>query len=266
MLSTKVGEPLVNFIIRFIGKVKIISTKFGLFICALTLTHASKYFLFLAGFEVAMSNALKSEAKAVQTDGDANKQFKEFKDKMLVIRSGIFQSDENLDAKYEVAKEFITFYISRFTGSLEELKVQLQKLCHEEFIIPTKLQDWSFQEAERIMDIAATPDDPLTSSESPPKSLDSPAPLFNKDNVYHCMLLCRMVLFCDGKKYESFLSNERHGFQNVSLSLDGNHIERYAIARKDQVLYVAFLGEKNIYAWQDKYTTFNEGDSLLCIP
>lgn len=230
----------------------------------MTLYYIIYGFLFyVAEFENAMSDALKPETHGK----DANQQFKEFKERMLVIRNGILQSDENREAKYEVAKEFISFYISRFNGKYEGLKKQLQKLCHEEFVIPTKLHDWSFQEAERIMSSTTTSLDPL---ESPPKSLESSAPqLFSKDNVYHCILLCRMVLFCNEKKYVSFLSHERHEFQNVSLSLgekshgSSNRIEKYAIAERGNVLYVAFLGEKNIYGWQEKYTTFNEGKFLL---
>lgn len=141
------------------------------------------------------------------------------------------------------------------------IKEQLRKLCFEEFLIPTKLHQWCLHEMKKLGD--AGYDNPITVPERSQMPIDVVMPLFNKETVYHALLLSKVVQTCKAKNYEKFLAHEHHDFDEVSLSLESpdrsNGIERYAIAKRGKVLYAAFFGEQNISNWQDKYTSINDG-------
>ena len=188
---------------------------------------------------------------------DDQNHLEQLKRELYVVRTSIYQSDENLGAKYDLAKEFITHYMQSFKGSFKDLDNQLKKLCFEEYLIPTKLHNWCMDELQKIAEKEL---EKLESSDSNVVDENVQIPLFTKEVVHHTMLLCKMVASCNDKSYESFLAHERHGFQEVSLSLNTiKNLERYAIAKKDDILYVALLGESSINRWLDKYSTMDEG-------
>ena len=190
---------------------------------------------------------------------------KKLKDELQVIRSSLFQSDDNLDAKYGLVKEFITRYIKRSLDSTTPIEDQLKKLCFEEFLIPTKLHQWCLFEVKKLRDELQAQF--TTKHESPPTSIEVVTPLFCKETMFHALLLIKVAQKCTAKSYESFLLHEFHDFDEVSLSLEnsGRSIERYAIAKRGKVLYIAFCGEHKISSWQDKYSTINEGKLSLSI-
>ena len=190
---------------------------------------------------------------------------KRLKDELLLIRKSLFQSDINIEAKYDLAREFITHYIRMSKETTDSVQIELRKLCFDDFLIPSKLHQWCFDEVKSLREEALVSGTALI--ESPPRSLDSSIPLFCKETVYHALLLTKLVQTCSSKSFESFLKHECHEYDEVSLSLEGlersNFIERYAIAKRGKVLYAAFLGERNISDWQDKYSTINEGKEML---
>ena len=190
---------------------------------------------------------------------------KRLKDELLMIRKSLFQSDVNIEAKYDLAREFVAHYIRMSKETTDSVKIELRKLCFEDFLIPSKLHQWCFDEVKKIREETVISGTALT--ESPPISLDSSIPLFCKETVYHALLLTKLVQTSSSKNFESFLEHEHHEYDEVSVSLESperSHcIERYAIAKRGKVLYTAFLGERNISDWQDKYNTINEGKEML---
>ena len=193
------------------------------------------------------------------------------KEELVILRKSILRSDENLDAKHNLIKEFITRFIKNSieTGVAEsEIEAFLKLLCYEEALVPSKLHEWCFNEFVKFCSKLQVPELAIPSLDT-----ETPAtkPLFSKDNVYHAMLLCNMVYSTDVRKYESFLSHHPHLLEEVCMSenpskdQDDEGVERYTIARKDKVIFVAFCGEPILQEWQDKYSTFNEGKVTLLL-
>ena len=219
----------------------------------------NQFFCLLADLEQQLKD---SETVEVSIENTTDEALKRLKDEMMIIRTSLFQSDVNREAKYDIAKEVITRYIRRSMATRSvSVEEQLKKLCFEDFVIPSNLHQWCFREMKKIRDEMNI--DSTSVSESPPTSISVVPPLFCKETVYHALLLTKLVQTCNAKNYESFLVHESHGFDEISLSIESpdrsNCIERYAIAKRGMVLYAAFLGERNISDWQDKYNTINEG-------
>lgn len=188
---------------------------------------------------------------------------KVLKDELSVLRKGILQSDENIEVKYDIMKEFIsTFIATSLDAAVTEsvLFNQLHALCYKDMIISTKLSEWTFDELKRLIkhdsqECSLVP----SSSPAPPQTS-----FFSKEHVSNCLLLCKTVASCDRSNYSKFLSHHCHDFGEVSFSHspgEGSKLEPYLIAKVESrnELYVAFLGEPHLPSWQEKYNTFTEG-------
>lgn len=185
-----------------------------------------------------------------------------------MIQKSIYQSDENLEAKYSILRESIERHLkcSLETGASQmELNTLLKSLCYEEVLLPTKLHDWCFaklNELCQLLDKEAQAA-PKEISGAMPKESAIP-PLFCKEVVYHASLLCDAINQSNATNYARFLSRQPtgHYFEEISVSqLPSEDIvtEKYVIAKHDKVLYIAFCGEPCLSDWRDKYTSFEEG-------
>ena len=203
---------------------------------------------------------------------ELNFHLKSLKDELMVLRKGIFGSDDNLEAKYDIVKEFITTFIKNSLESSPESEVydQLHKLCYEEMLIPSKLYTWTFKSFNEISQLKKV---------SPSMELLSKFPLSGEQilnrslsvhEVNNCLLLCKIVSECNSTNYTRFLSKRNHSFDEVSFSIPPpkhlkSELEVYVIAKNEskKEIYVGFLGEPDISVWKEKYSTFEEGNKLL---
>ena len=216
-----------------------------------------------AGSELLAFQSTKNEAYS------ALDYLKRLRQDISVIQKRIYQSDENLDAKYSIIKESIKEYITTLlhTGSKEaEVESQLKVLCYEEILVPSKLHSWCFETlkvlSQQLQQVQPTSDVLPQPAVQPPQETQS---LFSKDVVYHAMLLCNTVESCDETSYQQYLSKEPHQFEEVSISVlptDKQSIERYIIAKKKKMLYIAFRGEPILSEWSSKYSSFLEGEAI----
>ena len=196
---------------------------------------------------------------------ELNSHVKTLKEELTVLRRRIFESDDNLDIKYDIVKEFITTFIENSLDCSPENEVrdQLHKLCYEEMLIPAKLYSWTFEKLEEL----SQPKVDVSASELP----HSKEKITNRDlsahEVHNCLLLCKMVSQCNYTTYIEFLSKTDHQFDEVSFSNSPpkhlkNDLKPYAIAKNEskKEIYVAFLGEPDICVWKDNCATFEEGN------
>lgn len=178
------------------------------------------------------------------------------------------QSDENLDEKYTLIKEGITLFVRSSLESgntYESIREILSSLCTVDMLIPSKLNDWCFDELDKLSkkrssetinaDLASSVDNAATQTTVPE--------LFSKDNIHHAILLCTVVAQYDSKNYLSYFRKNKHAFDEVSMSIKdteyNENIEEYIIARKKNTLFVAFNGEPSLSSWQGKYSSLEEG-------
>ena len=182
------------------------------------------------------------------------------------LRRSLLQSDENIDAKHSLIKEFISRFIKNAieTGKeKEQVQSSLEQICFVKMLVPPKLQDWCFQELEKIFSECINPSiSPLQEPDSDACSTES---LFTKDNVYHSVLLSSVVCTHNAQNYQTFFTKFPHGFDELSVSVNSQKeefaIEQYIIALKHKTMFVAFHGESDLKEWH-KYNSFNEGNDF----
>ena len=191
------------------------------------------------------------------------------KNELSVIQRRIYQSDDNLDAKYSIVKEFIQHYLkcSLDIGvSQKELDTVLKSLCYEERLVPTRVHDWCFANLNDLCEMLdkEAHTSPRHASGAPPREPMIP-PLFCKEVVYHAALLCDIINQSNASDYARFLKKQStgHYFEEISVSISSSDddliTDKYVIAKHDKTLYVAFCGEPHLLDWKRKYASFEEG-------
>ena len=188
----------------------------------------------------------------------------EFKTELSILHKHTLQSDENIEAKYTIMKECITsFFRSRLEDSIPkpQLLELLHKLCYEEMVIPVALHKWSFFMLEEITQIADT----SIATNEVVMPLQADKKLFSESIAHNCLILCCLVALDD---YKKFFNGSGHDFDELSVSCQpgDSELERYVIAKreKDKELYIAFLGEVDLQAWQ-KTGIISEGKKKISI-
>lgn len=194
--------------------------------------------------------------------GNSLMKLHELKSEISILRRSILQSDDNVDAKHTLMKEFIiSFFKNQFEGSVpkEQLLELLNKLCYDEMIIPPNLYSWSFAMLDKITQKAAI--SVATYEAAAPLQLKKK---FSDAIVHHCLILCCLLTLDD---YKKFLDRSGHDFDELSVSLhpEDSKLERCVIAKreKDKELYIAFLGEPDLQVWQ-KSRFISEGTYFYC--
>ncbi len=91
--------------------------------------------------------------------------------------------------------------------------------------------------------------------------------LFSKDTVYHSCLCSLATSTCTVANYKDFFNKKfpEHSLEEASLSRsqDREDVDRYLIARQGKVFYVAFQSEPLLSDWRGKFTSFEQGITLL---
>ena len=191
--------------------------------------------------------------------------FDVLKENLEMLRIRMLQSDKNIEAKHSIIKEFISDFIQHELekgNDKDAILSLLKSICYVDMLVPVRIHNWCFEEFQRIVSEQA-----MSARDSPPLlplCTERPRPLFCKENVYHALLLAH-VCSQDEEKLQSFFTKNHHMFEEISVSKDPSvshdetKIEKYVIARKDNVLFVGFQGECDLDVWLDKASSFNEG-------
>lgn len=215
---------------------------------------------------LARSKATQDEGSTSELTGQgieistSSASFIQLKQELELLRKSLLQSDENVDAKQSLIKEFVSRFIRNSLESgqqISSIRSSLKTLCMKDMLIPQNLQQWCFAELSKQyqihqLSIPTTAEDQDVSNSGPP-------PLFSKSNVYHALYVSTAVASYNSYKYESYFQKQPHEFEEVSMSDSESKIDRYLLARKDKTLFVAFNGEPNLSSWQQKYQTLDQG-------
>lgn len=228
--------------------------------------------------------AVKLDASSLKLVQLTPQALTDLKQELEFFNKRLAQSDENVEEKYTLMKEGIAQFIRLSLESgeaYETIHKNLSTLCIVDILIPSKLQDWCFNELDKLskressIPIEAT-DNSVSGNTSPVSGNTSPVPeLFSKDNIYHAIILCTALFLHDSQSYLSYFKKTKHSFNELSMSIkdsksENEKIETYIIARKANTLFVAFNGEPFLSSWKKKYSTLEEGmynvySTFLCI-
>lgn len=196
-----------------------------------------------------------------------NDSLKVLRNQLSVLKRGILQSDENIEGKIDIMKEFIrTFIVNSLEAGVAytDISEQLEILCYHDMVVYDVLVEWTFDELKRLYDINKHDEEPTSLPEAKSHPI-SPRKYFSRKYVTNCLLLCKTVMSCHRGNYINFLSNYSHEFDEVSFSHstdDEGKLNPYMIAKIESTneIYIAFCGEPRFDVWQETgYSTFSEG-------
>ena len=181
----------------------------------------------------------------------------ELNSKLRILINMPDDDDNCEDPKKAMVKAIIKDFIKKSKVDPEEMKRGLAEIYASELLLSKELYEWAL---ERITAI-------------PPASMRSPAdspeevkevievPLFCEDTVYHASLCCVAVNTRDSSNYKGFFTRDfpNHRFEEVSMSICRDGVDRYLIARKGKTYFIAFQSESSFSKWQQHYRSFEQG-------
>ena len=139
----------------------------------------------------------------------------------------------------------------------KEVKKALDEIYGTELLLSKEIYEWALGK------IALIPQPISKSSNSPEGEREVEEPLFCEDTVYHASLCCLAVSTRDANNFKSFFDREYtcHHFEEASLSIsqDRKDVDRYLIARKEKIFFVAFQSESSLSKWPQQFNSFEHG-------
>lgn len=87
-------------------------------------------------------------------------------------------------------------------------------------------------------------------------------PLFCENTIYHASLCCRAVMTKDVTNYKKLFDESKHQFDEISMSISHENVDRYIIARKGQVYFIAFRSEPYYSEWPKHFQSFEHGNNF----
>lgn len=218
---------------------------------------------------VAELESSRTKAPSLNQDAESSSSaFEDLKFCLTKLRKSWLLSDENIEAKHEILKEQVLEFIRSEVDNNKDksiVKQKLESLCWEERLIPQKLHSWCFEHCDSLfLEVK-----PLSDKNPIQDYVVSPS-LLTKDNVYHAMLLADCVGSCSSEQSSKFFLKNPHKFEHVSITSENSHneeMERYLLAKKDNVLFAAFRGVPDLAQWQQKYSscTITEGTCISTV-
>lgn len=142
--------------------------------------------------------------------------------------------------------------------SKEDMKKGLAKIYGTELLLSKEVYEWALEEVTSIpeVNIIASPD-------SPEEDKEDEEPLFCESTVYHASLCCVAVSTRDASNFNNFFNRDypNHEFEEASLSIsrDRKDVDRYLIARKGKIYFVAFESEPSFSQWPELFESFEQG-------
>ena len=152
---------------------------------------------------------------------------------------------------------------ARFSHGIpsKDVKAEINKLCNEEFAVPTSLWNWAIAQVEEVTQKMAD-DSKKLQPLAQPKECEEDAPLFNKDVVHHASLCCLAASTCRSVEFDTFFShnNPQHDLTEASFSQSNGDLKTYLIATNKNTMYVAFKSESDLSKWTADYDSFEDGE------
>ena len=160
----------------------------------------------------------------------------------------------------EEIEEFITTCLK--TGCApDDVRGILANIYHTDFLINNETLKWAMERVDSIavQSIAKSngdcPDQPSTKEDKK---------LFCDDVIYHATLCSHAASTCDENNFKKFFNEDHqhhHNLDEASLSITRKReeVDRYLIARKGKIYFIAFKSESLLSDWQEKFTSFAKG-------
>lgn len=170
-------------------------------------------------------------------------------------------SGENCEeSKKVVVKAFIEDFIKKSKVDQEEMKRGLAEIYGSELVLSKELYEWALER------IASTPKTSTRfSPDSPNEEKEIEEPLFCEDTVYHASLCCVAVNTRDSSSYKDFFKRDfpNHHFEEVSMSISRDGVDRYLLARKGKTYFIAFQSEPSFSKWLQLFISFEQGQFII---
>ena len=160
----------------------------------------------------------------------------------------------------EEIEEFITTCCLKTGCAPDDVCGVLTNIHHTDFLINNETLKWAMERVDSIA-IQSTsksngdcPDQPSTKEEEK---------LFCDDIIYHATLCSHAASTCDENNFKDFFNEDHphHNLDEASLSITHKQeeMDRYLIAKKGEIYFIAFKSEPLLSDWQEKFTSFAEG-------
>ena len=159
----------------------------------------------------------------------------------------------------EQIEEFISTCLK--TGcNPDDVRDTLTNIHHTDFLISNETLRWAM---ERVDSIAVQSTSTSSGDHSDQLSSKEDEKLFCDDVIYHATLCSLAASTCDENNFKDFFNedHQHHNLDEASLSITRKReeVDRYLIARKGKIYFIAFKSESLLSDWQEKFTSFAEG-------
>ena len=175
----------------------------------------------------------------------------------LQILINVPDKDEHCEeSKKVMVKAVVEDFVEKSKVDPEEIKRGLAEIYASELLLSKEIYEWALEK------IAAIPPASMRSSPDSPEEVKAvELPLFCEDTVYHASLCCVAVSTRDSSNYKGFFTRDfpNHRFEEVSMSICRDGVDRYLIARKGKTYFIAFKSESSFSKWQQHYRSFEQG-------
>ena len=198
--------------------------------------------------------------------GTETEEFKKLRIELEVYKKALAKEGAPEQALFTCIKESIRQYVKTMLEAGEMvhfLQNQMSLLRCKHLVVPSSLLEWASRvvedvNSERSPNLAAAVAVQSHEQTNPPEP-----PLFNKDTVYHASICCHAVSTCHAGNFKHFFDHmvRGHRLEEVSMSVSQGrkNVDRYLIAKQQNIIYIAFQSEATISHWMDKYSSFDDG-------
>ena len=160
----------------------------------------------------------------------------------------------------EQIKDFIATCLK--TGcSPDDVHDTLTNIHHTDFLVSNETLKWAMERVDSI----AVQSTSNSNGDCPDQSnTKEDKKLFCNDVIYHATLCSHAASTCDENYFKKFFNedHQHHTLDEASLSITRKReeVDRYLIARKGKIYFIAFKSESLLSDWQEKFTSFAEGN------
>ena len=159
----------------------------------------------------------------------------------------------------EQIEEFITTCL-KISCNPDDVRDILTNIHHTDFLISNETLKWAMERVDSIAVQSIAKSDGDCSNQP---STKEDKKLFCDDVIYHATLCSHAASTCDENDFKKFFNedHQHHNLDEASLSITRKReeVDRYLIARKGKIYFIAFKSESLLSDWQEKFTSFAEG-------
>ena len=193
-------------------------------------------------------------------------EFKKLKNELEVYTKGLAKGGVSARALCQCIKESIQQYVETMLEAgetIDFLQNQMSLLCCKHLVVPSSLLEWASRVVEDVNSERSSDLEVAMAAQPCEQTKPPEPPLFNKDTVYHASICCHAVSTRNAGNFKHFFDHvvRGHRLEEVSMSVsqDKENVDRYLIAKQQNIVYIAFQSEATISHWMDKYSSFDDG-------